>query len=528
MSDQAQTTPKHPRRSRRNHKTPGASSSTQPPSDTQTNGILDSASSSTQATISSHQNDQAIDMAKWEDLNSKNLTPATPPRTYSTEPSSTKRDKTRSEPVQVSTKKKDGNKTQNNRQKAQQRPSQSGTPSQTVRPQTLNAGYVSETPSKAYAGPTFHASPAASSLPMPKFFSKSVPNVDKTTSLKNMMEPDAPEVVSTDEESPSSGHAKLEGDRQAREESPLDIFFQADRQAKGRANANSTSHLNGNFRGLSPFDSLRPDASPPRLTPRHHSRHPTDSSSGGVFNLEMGSPPAQEHAPLSSKTPQPAYNRSVSASSAEKTDDQIREERRQESTLALKRMLLVPGAHRSEVANPDVRPEIGNLGSPSPKDRQSRKSPTRNPSGNASPAPALVSESTRMQREAALRALAQKKIPTSNTYMSQNARTPTIRKEMASPSPSNDFDTERTPKPANLGDSPPSAHTRSQTKNRQTPLEGNGFPIHGLRNLTINSNPQHKVTPSGHSPTTVAIENDLRRILKMDLLGSDGASGVQS
>ncbi|KAL7268477.1 hypothetical protein RUND412_008900 [Rhizina undulata] len=48
----------------------------------------------------------------------------------------------------------------------------------------LSAGFLSEqmtppqnieTPSKAYAGPTFHSSPAPSALPMPKFMSKSVP-----------------------------------------------------------------------------------------------------------------------------------------------------------------------------------------------------------------------------------------------------------------------------------------------------------------------------------------------------------------
>lgn len=43
-------------------------------------------------------------------------------------------------------------------------------------------------PSKAYAGPTFHTSPAPSALPMPKFFSKSVP---AGTSLQTMMESDA-------------------------------------------------------------------------------------------------------------------------------------------------------------------------------------------------------------------------------------------------------------------------------------------------------------------------------------------------
>ncbi len=208
----------------------------------------------------------------------------------------------------------------------------------------------------------------------------------------------------------------------------------------------------------------------------------------------------------------------------------MKEEKRLESTLALKRMLLVPGAHRSEMVNPGTGLDTTNLGSPWPKGRQSRGSPTRNPSRTSSASPALASDSTKMQRQTALRALAEKQIPTSSTYVSQHPRTPAIRKETASPSPSreNIIEAQRIPRPARLDDSPPSAHTRSHTKNRHAAFDSSKVPIQGLHNLTINSNQQQKVGPSGPSPTTIAIENDLRRILKMDLLGSDGAPGVQS
>ena len=515
MSDQAESAQKTPRRSRRNQKAPGASSSSQKSSDTQTNN-LDSASSSTHPTQVSHPNEKAHKMAQKESLNAELNIPTTPQRPHSADPSSTK--------------KKGGNKSQSVRQKAQPKPTQGGTPSPFVHSATLNPGHVSETPSKAYAGPTFHASPAASSLPMPKFFSKSVPNVDKTTSLKNMLEAENPsEPVSTDEESPSIAHAKLEGDRQVREESPLDIFFKADRQAKTKANTNLNGNVNGVARTKGHLESLRPDASPSRGSLRHHSRHATDSSMGGIFNLEMGSPPPQNPTPFSSKNPQGPYGRSVSASFAEKTDEQKKEEKRQESALALKRMLMVPGTHRSELPNSSLGPDTANLGSPSPKGRESRGSPTRNPPRDSSASPAPPSDSTKMQRQAALRALAEKQIPTSSSYVSQNLRTPAIRKEIVPPSSrENDLDSERTPRPARLGESPPSAHTRSQTKNRQIAVESGKIPIQGLQNLTINSNQQHKVGPSGPSPTTIAIENDLRRILKMDLLGSDGAPGVRS
>lgn len=70
-------------------------------------------------------------------------------------------------------------------------------------------------PSKAYAGPTFHTSPAPSALPMPKFFSKSVP---AGTSLQTMMESDA-----RDATTPASA-----GWEQS--QSQLEILFKAARE----------------------------------------------------------------------------------------------------------------------------------------------------------------------------------------------------------------------------------------------------------------------------------------------------------
>ena len=431
------------------------------------------------------------------------------------------------EPVHAATNRKDGSKTQNTKQKAPPRPSQSGTPSTAVRPNTLNSGHVSETPSKAYAGPTFHASPAASSLPMPKFFSKSVPNVEKTTTLKNMMEPDAPDTASENEGSPFIKPANIETDRRVREASPLDIFFQADRKAK--ADASIASHTNGTPRGLSPFESLRPDVSPSRGTPRHHSRHPTDSSTGGIFNLEMGSPAPENSTTLPSKPPQPAYDRSFSAPSGGLTEEQAKEEQRHASTLALKKMLLLPQAQRSEVSR-DLGSATANLGSPSPKARQQRESPTRDHSRPSS-SPGLASDASRMQRQAALRALAEKQIPTSNGSITQRAPASSLRKETAMPTSYGGYNTLEppgTPTPAHMRGSSPSANTRNQTKSRGTALDSGNVPVQGLQNLTLSPKHQREAAASGPSPTTAAIENDLRRILKMDVIDSNGAPGVRS
>ena len=135
------------------------------------------------------------------------------------------------------------------------------------------------TPSKAYAGPAFHASPAASSLPMPRFFSKSVPNVDKTSSLKTMMEQEPLEQISTSEDSISPVDGEFVGRPKTQEESPLDIFFRADREAKGRTE--SAPNVSGRL-----LDKVNTVSSPSR-PPAPSRNHSHNSFVGGLFPLEM-------------------------------------------------------------------------------------------------------------------------------------------------------------------------------------------------------------------------------------------------
>lgn len=88
------------------------------------------------------------------------------------------------------------------------------------------------TPAKpaAYAGPIFHASPAASNLPMPKFASKSVPPAP--SSLQAKLDAESPKVSGVSPGLEPAAPAAL-----AREKSPLDIFFNADRQERAQKSA---------------------------------------------------------------------------------------------------------------------------------------------------------------------------------------------------------------------------------------------------------------------------------------------------
>ncbi|KAK0997547.1 hypothetical protein LTS01_006057 [Friedmanniomyces endolithicus] len=104
-----------------------------------------------------------------------------------------------------------------------------------ARPVSLGGPMLPMTPAKeqAYAGPTFHASPAPSSLPVPKFFSKSVPNV--AGPLQDRMEGEK-----TPEKQASSPEADVVSPAMPREvqQSPLDMLFKAHKEEKQRSFSN--------------------------------------------------------------------------------------------------------------------------------------------------------------------------------------------------------------------------------------------------------------------------------------------------
>jgi hypothetical protein len=94
------------------------------------------------------------------------------------------------------------------------------------------------TPAKAaaYAGPTFHASPAANALPIPKFFSKSVPNDGAKVGLHARMEQEPVKSDSSDKtDSPPAVEAVPAMPVPERSnESPLDFLFKADKEQKAK------------------------------------------------------------------------------------------------------------------------------------------------------------------------------------------------------------------------------------------------------------------------------------------------------
>lgn len=139
------------------------------------------------------------------------------------------------------------------------------------------------TPSTAaYAGSTFHASPAPSALPKPSFYSKSVPESPGIKDLRSLKAAPLTSAASTPPVAPSVDHL-------SREESPLDLFFKADREEKARARSASSTKAfaapNGPF--PPPPESPRHSQTPPSHSAQSRARDSHRLSANGIFAMEM-------------------------------------------------------------------------------------------------------------------------------------------------------------------------------------------------------------------------------------------------
>lgn len=165
------------------------------------------------------------------------------------------------------------------------------------RPVPMGSPISHATPIKAaYAGPTFHQSPAASSLPVPKFFSKSVPAPG----------PDAGFQARLDKElSKPASPSPLEGTTPApplsRERSPLDIFFDKDREERSKRPGSSALRDVQNADGTEQVRQFSQQENSPFIQNRKVS--PPDTSKG-LFDLELDG--SQSPAVRRSARPSPA------------------------------------------------------------------------------------------------------------------------------------------------------------------------------------------------------------------------------
>ncbi|KAK4540932.1 hypothetical protein LTR36_008440 [Oleoguttula mirabilis] len=129
---------------------------------------------------------------------------------------------------------------------------------------------IPATPAKeqAYAGPTFQASPAPSSLPVPRFFSRSVPNAAAQPSLQARMEGEG-----TPEKQESSPEPDVvEPVSREAQQSPLDLLFHADKAEKRQSRSGSNM--------------LSPEMATRRL-PATEPRNPFQQGGRSIFLREL-------------------------------------------------------------------------------------------------------------------------------------------------------------------------------------------------------------------------------------------------
>ncbi|KAJ5231999.1 hypothetical protein N7468_004955 [Penicillium chermesinum] len=192
----------------------------------------------------------------------------------------------------------------------------------------------------AYAGPTFHASPAPSALPIPSFFSRSVPESDPPPNLET--DSDNAETEPEIETTPSKPRARPPPIVDQKP-TPLDFLFKAAIQAR-QPNALDSPEATGRMR--SPQTEPRPMASNPP---------------GGVFPFEME---PSEHSRASQIGPSfaPSYQDRMKAlrSSSSPADAPESEEQRRIKTEQLKHLLLNPPPQKppSSVSPPHQQPPL--------------------------------------------------------------------------------------------------------------------------------------------------------------------------
>lgn len=164
----------------------------------------------------------------------------------------------------------------------------------------------SATPAKAqaaYAGPTFHASPAPSALPMPtKFLSKSVPAKTRQGPPTPPPDESSDSAVSPSPSPPSPSRAPIPIPPR-HEDSPLDMLFRADRAERAK-------NANGSPASASFSNSPNPSSANGKL---QHSKQDSYSSLNAVFPIELDGESKKSHP--SPPAASPAAHRSITAPS---------------------------------------------------------------------------------------------------------------------------------------------------------------------------------------------------------------------
>lgn len=379
-------------------------------------------------------------------------------------------------------------------------PAKSGrrTPPQTAGPKLTGAAAAVS----AFAGATFHASPAPSSLPLPSFFTKTnspgTPSARPASGLSQQPSPPAsdtelPSATATNGTSASSaggrnplfptGGARIPPPR---DESPLDLLFRADRAEKERNRRASSANLYG--APVGPF-------SPPL-----QSQALADNANSHTFPRDFAQ--HQQQQPQSTRRPGPTLRTSSSGISAAELDGTPGQ--------PIGPAFATPFQDRIRAARPAEGKDPSGAGAPS-KFRDlaagTAPSPFSGAPNNQQPAAAGGDD----RSEALKRFLFSKTgAPASSSSAHPTASAPTT--------------PTRYPGPPG-GVSQPPMYGGSPYQNMYSTAPASGAPIHhGHPNGQPQASPNRPNGGSnGGSSNIAAMEDSLRQILKLDSPFGNGA-----
>lgn len=349
---------------------------------------------------------------------------------------------------------------------------------------------------QAYAGPTFHHSPAPSALPIPSFYSKSVPNVSISRPPEAANDVGAPRDGASEaraETSPRKGEIEFQREREI---TPLDFLFEAAKKAKGTPRGESPDTRSVSMSG--------------HESPYNRSPAPREGDQVFPFELESGrNTPGGLAPPFATPYKDRMDALRSASSSAGAASDLSEAEARAKSDALKKFMNLTPRAMSvsSDVPDPNNpfnarAPQPRNLHQPVPQQHRHRSGPST-PVSSLSNGPGPPQYFPNMQPAA---------------YNGQNYASPMHRpasshlRHMYHPSvesspvelPSagtNDPPLISTAQKPSIQHEPP-RHPGGQSEARQSPFE---------------QMQQHKSKPSAQE-----LENQLRCILKLDGIVSRG------
>ncbi|OJD26777.1 hypothetical protein ACJ73_01834 [Blastomyces percursus] len=332
-----------------------------------------------------------------------------------------------------------------------------------------------------YAGPTFHASPAPSALPIPTFFSKSVPDGGAALGSPEGGSQIADPLDHTPTK-PKTAVAPLQSTEEI--PSPLEFLFKS---AKGTK-------------------VTKPSPSQPNLQSRARSQA-QEATPGAIFPLELESPDNRRMAigPSFATPYKDRINALRSASSPSKSNDAIPldEDQRKAKTEALKDLLLNPRPQRPSSASPKVLNDSSLLGSRSWTAGDAMPF-ARHASGPPTPVPLEEPKVSPKDRSPGSGSIAHQYL-SSVCNGAQVSRTPSshLRRELSSTSPT---------------DSPPFSPEGSQShlKRSQTYV-GLTSPTPNRVHPRVNPNVPSRSGSTRTNPIDAKqMEADLRRILKLD------------